>query len=127
MSDKSAKTFGPYAPILQVGELYFVSGQVGVDLANKTAEVDAALQTNKALDNMVEALATAGLTLNDVVKTTVFITDMDESASVNEVYTERFTAPRPARSMVAVKELPRIVPNCPLKVEIEAVAARRQQ
>lgn len=124
-SDKAVTSFGPYTPVRQVGDLFFVSGQVGVDFATKTSEADAAWQTGKALDNMAEALASVGLTLDDVVKATVFLTNMDESAYVNEVHMERFSAPRPARSMVAVKELPRVVPGCPLKVEIEAIAARK--
>lgn len=127
MSDKSVKTFGPYTPIRQVGNLYFVSGQVGVDFTDKTTKADVAFQTNKAIDNMAGLLDTVGLTLDDVVKTTVFITDMDEATVVNQVYVERFAAPRPSRSMVAVKELPRVVPNNSLKIEIEAIAAREQQ
>lgn len=120
---QSTKSFGPYTPVRRVGDLYFVSGQVGVDFVEKTAPLDAVSQATKALDNLVDTLATVGLTLDDVVKATVFLTDMDDAASVNEVYMQRFNAPRPARSMVGVSELPRVAQNCPLRVEIEAIAA----
>ena len=125
MADNSpTKSFGPYTPVRRVGDLYFVSGQVGVDFINKTSATDAVSQITKALDNLADTLATVGLALDDVVKVTVFLTDMDDAAAVNDVYTQRFNAPRPARSMVGVSELPRIVADCSLKVEIEAIAAR---
>lgn len=127
MSDKSAKVFGPYSPVRGVGDLFFVAGQVGADPATKTADADVRQQTAKALDNLTAVLAGEGLTLSDVVKTTLFLTNMDESGAVNEVYMEYFKDdPRPARSTVAVKELPRVAENGPLKIEIEAIAARKQ-
>ena len=124
MTNKPAKVFGPYSPVRQVGDLYFTAGQVGVDFATKTAEPDVRWQTAKALDNLAAVLADMGLTLADVVKTTLFLTNMDDSGAVNEVYMQRFGDPRPARSTVAVKELPRIATNGPLKIEIEAIAAK---
>lgn len=119
------ESFGPYTPVRQVGDLYFVSGQVGVDFNTKTAGTDITAQTTKALDNLAATLATVGLTLNDVVKTTVFLTNLDDVSVFNGIYTARFSGQRPARSMVAVSELPRVA-DCPLIVEIEAVAARGQ-
>lgn len=128
MSDKQAKTFGPYSPVRQVGELYFTAGQVGVDFATKTADADVRVQTAKALDNLAQTLAEVGLSLGDVVKTTLFLTNMDDAGAVNEVYMQYFTIdPRPARSTVAVKELPRVATNTPLKIEIEAIAAKGPQ
>jgi 2-iminobutanoate/2-iminopropanoate deaminase len=115
-------TFGPYTPIRQSGGLFFVSGQVGVKLGTKSAGEDIAAQTNTAIDNLAAVLASAHLTLDDVVKTTVFLTNMNDFAAMNESYTKRFNTPRPARSTVGVAELPR-VSDTPLLVEIEAVAA----
>lgn len=125
MPDNPAKTFGPYSPLRQVGELYFTAGQVGVDAGTKIAPEDVRGQTAKALDNLESVLAEAGLKLSDVVKTTLFLADMDDFATVNEVYLGRFPEPRPARSTVAVKELPRIATNCPVLIEIEAIVARK--
>jgi 2-iminobutanoate/2-iminopropanoate deaminase len=119
------QTFGPYSPIRQVGELFFISGQIGVD-ADKKASDNIADQTNQALDNLGAVLESAGLTFDDVVKTTIFVTDMGDFAKVNEVYVARFADPRPARSTVGVAELPRVA-NVPLKVEIEVIAAKGNQ
>jgi 2-iminobutanoate/2-iminopropanoate deaminase len=116
------QTFGPYTPIRRAGATYFVSGQVGVNPKDKTAPPDVAGQTERALLNLEAVLATEGLTLNDVVKTTIFVTDMGAFAEVNAVYEQRFDTPRPARSTVGVKELPRVGGGTDLLVEIEAVA-----
>ncbi len=116
-------SFGPYTPIRQAGDLYFVSGQIGVDPSTKTAAPDVAAQTSAALLNLSAVLATHKLHLDDVVKTTVFITNMDHFAAMNETYQQFFQGPRPARSCVAVAELPRVA-NVPQLVEIEAVAMR---
>jgi 2-iminobutanoate/2-iminopropanoate deaminase len=126
MSENQPKVFGPYSPIRQVGDLYFIAGQVGVEFSTKTTDPKAGAQIAKAIDNLEDVLASVDLTLKDVVKTTLFLTNMDDSAEVGKVYAERFSDPLPARSTVAVKELPRIATNGPLKVEIEAIAARRQ-
>jgi 2-iminobutanoate/2-iminopropanoate deaminase len=116
------KTFGPYTPLRQVGEFYFVSGHTGVDVATGTASTDVREQTAKALENMAQTLRVVGLELNDIVKTTLFLTNMDDFSAVNEVYTGYFAEPRPARSTVGVKELPRVAGNTPIVVEIEAIA-----
>jgi 2-iminobutanoate/2-iminopropanoate deaminase len=116
-------TFGPYTPVRQAGDLYFTAGQVGADAATKTAPTSITEQTAAAIDNLANVLDTADLALSDVVKTTVYLVSMDDYAAMNEAYLERFPAPRPARSAVAVAELPRVA-NVPRLVEIEAVAAR---
>ena len=120
------KTFGPYSPVRQAGNLYFTAGHTGADPATKTVDPDIKAQTTAALDALAETLAGVGLTLDDVVKTTIFVADMADFAAVNEVYMTRFAEPRPARSTVAAKELPRVATNGPLLIEIEAVAARRE-
>lgn len=118
----SSQTFGPYTPVRQAGDLYFVSGQVGVDPATKTAPEGVAEQARQALENLKSAVEGAGLTLEHVVKTTIFVVEMADFATVNEVYVSYFTEPRPARSTVSVKELPRVAGDTPIKIEIEAVA-----
>jgi len=112
---------GPYSPIRKAGDFYFISGVTGIDVATKTASPDIAAQTTQAFENMKQVLESAGLTLNNVVKTGVFLTDMGDFAAMNDVYAEQFAPPLPPRSTVAVSELPRVA-NVPLKVEIEAVA-----
>jgi 2-iminobutanoate/2-iminopropanoate deaminase len=115
-------TFGPYSPIRQVGNLIFISGQVGVHPETKITPKDIALQTERAILNMETLLRNEKLTLNNVIKTTVFLTDMDNFSAMNEVYERRFDVPRPARSCVSVKELPRVGGKIEILVEIEAVA-----
>jgi 2-iminobutanoate/2-iminopropanoate deaminase len=116
-------TFGPYAPVRQAGNLLFVSGQIGVNPITKATPANVASQTEQALINLKTVLAGEGVTMNDVVKTTVFLTDMNDFAAMNEVYERAFSVPRPARSTVAIRELPRVTENgAALLVEIEAVA-----
>lgn len=119
---ETTPVFGPYSAIRQAGDLYFVSGQVGVNPDTKTAPADTAAQTRQALTNLKSTLASAGLSLDQVVKTTIFVTDISEFSLVNEVYVEFFSSPRPARSTVGVKELPKVAGDTPIKVEIEAIA-----
>ena len=115
-------TYGPYTPARPAGNLIFVSGQVGVDPTTKTAARGVTEQTKQVLTNMKNVLTNSGATLQDVMKTTVFLTDMDDFAAMNEVYEQLFEAPRPARSTICVKELPRVGGDTPICVEIEAVA-----
>lgn len=116
------KTFGPYSPVIKTGELYFVSGQVGIDPESGNTPKDVQSQTSQALMNMREALSKHELDMDNVVKTTIYVTDMDDFKKINEIYEGFFDDPKPARATVAVKELPRVGDN-PLLVEIEAVAA----
>jgi 2-iminobutanoate/2-iminopropanoate deaminase len=121
-----AATFGPYTPVRRTGaldELYVTSGQVGVDPNTKQAVKDVAGQTKQALENLKGILATEGLSMDDVVKVTVFLADMGDFAAMNEAYETFFNAPRPARTTVAVKELPRLA-DAPLLIEVEAMAAK---
>ncbi len=116
------KTFGPYSPIVKAGDLYFISGQVGVDPQTGDAALDVAAQTSQALTNMKEVLRQYDLDTDNVIKTTIFVTDMEDFKTVNEIYQKFFVEPRPARSTVAVKELPRVAKQT-LLVEIEAIAS----
>ncbi len=117
---------GPYsqAQIVRLhggNRLVFASGQVALDPGTgKLSEGDVAAQTEQVLRNLAAVLHGAGLTLADVVKTTVYLADMADFAAMNEVYGRHFSSEPPARSTVAVAGLPRGA-----RVEIEAVAAGR--
>jgi 2-iminobutanoate/2-iminopropanoate deaminase len=111
---------GPYAPVRRAGDWVITSGQIGLatDDQGVTALVEGGTvaQFRQALDNLVAVLATEGVTIRQVVKTTLFLIDMSEFAAVNEVFAEYFTE-RPTRSAVAVAALP-----AGARVEIEAWA-----
>jgi 2-iminobutanoate/2-iminopropanoate deaminase len=113
---------GPYsqAVVVPMGDkrMVFCSGQIALDPATgAVVEGDVAAQTRQALDNLRAVLAAAGADFSDVVKTTVFLADMADFKTVNEIYGERFPMDPPARSTVAAAGLPRNV-----RVEIEAIA-----
>ena len=110
---------GPYSQAIEAGGLVFVSGQLPINPATgEFAQGGIKELTRQSLENMKAILATAGRTLDNVVKTTVFLADMADFAEMNEVYAEYFQAPFPARSAVAVKTLPKNV-----LVEVEVIAA----
>lgn len=117
-------TFGPYTPLRRAGNTYFVSGQVGVDPQTKQAPAGVEAQTKQVFENLKSVLAGASLDIDDIVKTTVYLADMDDFAAMNAVYETYFSAPRPARACVAVKELPRVSGDTTIVVEVEAVAYR---
>lgn len=99
-----SKPVGPYSPTRRAGGWLIVSGQVGISPAGLAEGFDAQLQ--QALDNLGGLLEGEGASMNDVVKTTVFLTTMDDYARMNEIYIEAFGDNRPARSAVAVAQLP---------------------
>ena len=110
---------GPYAQAIRSGDLLFCSGQTPVDPQTMLIETnDVTTQTHRAIRNLELVLEGAGLTLRHVVKTTVFLTDMNQFAAMNKVYGECFGDHTPARTTIAVRELP-------LKalVEIECIAS----
>jgi 2-iminobutanoate/2-iminopropanoate deaminase len=114
------QAIGPYSQAIGVDRYVFCSGQIGLDPA--TGElVDGGItqQAERALRNLEGVLKAAALTMENVVKTTVFLSSMDQFAALNEVYAGFFGDPPPARSTVAVKELPRGA-----LVEVEAIAFR---
>lgn len=116
---KAPGAIGPYSQAIDTGSLVFISGQIPVNPETGEIAGDIKSQTAQSLANVKAILAEAGLTVDNVVKTTVFLSDMANFVPMNEVYAEVFTAPFPARSAVAVKELPKQV-----LVEIEVIAAR---
>ena len=109
---------GPYSQAIRVGNLLYTSGQIPIDPATGTfVEGGIKEQTRQSLTNVKSILEEAGAKMSDVVKTTVFMADMQDFADMNAVYAEFFTEPYPARSAVAVKTLPKGA-----LVEIEVVA-----
>jgi 2-iminobutanoate/2-iminopropanoate deaminase len=110
---------GPYSQGISAGQLVFVSGQTPLSAEGVLVDGGIAEQTEQCLRNVREILAAAGLSLNDVVKTTVFMTDLSQFAAMNEVYGRHFGTPYPARATVEVSALPKGA-----DVEIEAIAAR---
>lgn len=120
-SSKAPAAIGPYSQAIAANGFLFISGQLPIDPATGNfAEGGIRELTRQSLENVKSILAEAGLTLADVVRTTVFLADMSDFAAMNEVYAEYFTAPAPARSAVAVKTLPKGG-----LVEIEVIAACR--
>lgn len=116
---EAPSAIGPYSQAIQAGNLVYTSGQLPIDAA--TGELAAGgikEQTRQSLLNVKAILEEAGLTMGDVVKTTVFMADMNDFADMNAVYAEFFDAPFPARSAVAVRALPKGA-----LVEIEVVAS----
>ncbi len=110
---------GPYSQAIQVGNLIYTSGQIPIDPSTGAIVVGGIKeQTRQSLLNVKAILAEAGVTMTGVVKTTVFLADMNDFADMNAVYAEFFAEPYPARSAVAVKTLPKGA-----LVEIEVVAA----
>ena len=111
---------GPYSQAIEANGMVFVSGQLPIDPATGAfAEGGIKELTRQSLTNMKAILAEAGLTMDNVVKTTVFLADMADFAEINEVYASFFEGVCPARSAVAVKTLPKEA-----RVEIECIAAR---
>jgi 2-iminobutanoate/2-iminopropanoate deaminase len=117
-TDDAPKAIGPYSQAIQSGDLLFLSGQVPAD--PKTGELvtgDIKKETDRALDNLGAILAAAGCSFANVVKMTIFLTDLGDFQAVNETYAKRFTAAPPARATVQVAALPKGA-----RVEIDAIA-----
>ncbi|MDE5687479.1 MAG: RidA family protein [Paramuribaculum sp.] len=110
---------GPYSQAIDLGNMVFISGQIPVNPATGEIPEGIKAQTAQSISNIKAILAEAGLSIDNVVKTTVFLADMSLFGEMNEVYGNEFTAPYPARSAVAVRELPKQV-----LVEIETIAVR---
>lgn len=119
-TDNAPKAIGPYSQAVKAGNMLFVSGQVPfVPETMEIVEGDVKAQTAQSLKNVQAILAEAGLDFSHVVKSTVFIKDMNEFAQINEVYAEFFGENKPARACVEVARLPKDV-----KVEIELIAVK---
>ena len=119
-SDMAPAAIGPYSQAIRTGNVVFISGQLPIDPATgEFAEGGIKELTRQSLTNMRHILEEAGLSMANVVKTSVFLADMADFTEMNEVYSQFFEAPFPARSAVAVKTLPKNA-----RVEIECIAVR---
>ena len=116
---KAPAAIGPYSQAIDTGSFVFISGQIPVNPATGEVPEGIKAQAAQSIANIKAILAEAGLSIDNVVKTTVFLADMALFGEMNEVYAQEFTAPFPARSAVAVRELPKQV-----LVEIEVIAVR---
>lgn len=117
-SKKVCPPVGPYSQAVETEQFVFVSGQLPLDSEGGTVGENAAEQARQCPENMKAIVEESGLTLENVVKTTIFVTDIAEYPAVNQVYSEFFKKPFPARAVVCVKALPKNA-----LVEIEAIAA----
>ncbi|CAM3641279.1 reactive intermediate/imine deaminase [Erysipelothrix sp. HDW6B] len=111
------KAVGPYSAAIQVDHTVYVSGQLGIDLEANLVGDDIVTQTRKAIENLENTLRSAGLELKDIVKTTVYLSDMDNFELMNQTYAIYFAHPYPARTAFEVARLPKNA-----LVEIEAIA-----
>ena len=120
VTSKAPAAIGPYSQGIDIGNLVFTSGQLPLNMDTGEMETEIKAATKASLSNVKAILAEAGLTMDNVIKTTVFISDMNNFGAMNEVYATFFGETAPARSCVEVARLPKDV-----LVEIEAVAVRK--
>ena len=117
-SGEAPKAVGPYSQAIRAAGLLFVAGQIPLDPAGTLVEGDVVTQARQVLDNIGAILNATGLSFADIVRTTVFLADINDLAAMNQVYATYFSEPYPARATVQVARLPRDV-----RIEIEAIAA----
>jgi 2-iminobutanoate/2-iminopropanoate deaminase len=119
LTDRAPAPVGPYSQAIRSDGLLFCSGQIALDpKTGKIVDGGVAEQTRQVLDNIAAVLSAAGLTLGAIVKTTIFLIDMNDFAAVNAIYAERMGTPPPARSTIGVAALP-----LGARVEIEVTAS----
>jgi 2-iminobutanoate/2-iminopropanoate deaminase len=117
-TDRGPKAIGPYSQAIRANGFVFLSGQIPLDPnTQQVVEGDAAIQTERVLENLKGVVEAAGSNLQRVVKTTVFLADMNDFAAMNEVYARYFATHPPARSTVQVSRLPKDV-----RIEIDLIA-----
>lgn len=118
-TDKSPAAIGPYSQALNSGNIVFVSGQIPINPETGAMADTIEEQTTQSLKNVENILKAAGLSMKNVIKTSVFLSDLNDFAKVNEIYATFFTSPFPARSCVQVAAIPKGA-----KVEIECIAIK---
>ncbi len=118
---KAPEAIGPYSQAVKVNGMVYTSGQIALTPEGKMLDLDIRIQTEQVLANLRHVLEAAGSGLDKVVKTTIYLADMDDFATVNELYAGAFGDHKPARSTVAVKTLPR---NALVEIDAIAVAER---
>jgi len=116
-TNKAPQAIGPYSQAIIANGMVFTSGQIALNSNGEIVADDVEGQTKQVITNLSEVLKEAGSSLDKVIKTTIFLSDMDDFKAVNEVYASFFNEHKPARSTVAVKTLPLNV-----KVEIDCIA-----
>jgi 2-iminobutanoate/2-iminopropanoate deaminase len=116
-TENAPKAIGPYSPLVIAGELIFTSGQLGIDPETNKLKEGIHAQTVQAIKNLTTILDGAQSSLENVVKTTVFLQDMNDFSEVNKIYGEYFKEPYPARSAIQIGKLPQGG-----LIEIEAIA-----
>jgi len=116
-TDKAPAAIGPYSQAIKVGDMVFTSGQIALTPEGEFLDSSVEVQAKQVLTNLSEVLKEAGSSMQKVVKTTIFLANMDDFAVVNGIYSQAFGDHKPARSTVAVKTLPKNA-----LIEIEAVA-----
>jgi len=116
-TDNAPQAIGPYSQAMKVGDFIFTSGQIALTPSGEMVQDDIELQTEQVMKNLQAVLEAAGSSLKNVVKTTIFLANMDDFAKVNSIYEKWFDGHKPARSTVAVKTLPKNA-----LVEIECIA-----
>jgi len=120
-TNKAAAAIGPYSQAVKVGDMIYTSGQIPMTSDGVLVTGDIHDQTRQILNNLQAVLEEAGSSLSQIVKTTIYLTNMDDFIAVNTVYGEYFSGAYPARSTVAVKTLPKNV-----DIEIDAIAVAEQ-
>lgn len=118
-TDKAPAAIGPYSQAVSVGDMIYTSGQIPLNANGSLVEGDISIQAKQVLLNLTQVLKEGGSSLDKVVKTTIFLSNMEDFADVNKIYAEFFGTHKPARSTVAVKTLPLKV-----GIEIEAIAIK---
>lgn len=116
-TDKAPGAIGPYSQGIQIGEFFYFSGQLPINPETNEMSVGIENQTRQALENIKGLLESQGLDFSNVIKTTVFLDNMDDFAKMNEVYAQYFKEPYPARSAIEVARVPKGA-----LVEIEVIA-----
>jgi len=119
-TENAPKAIGPYSQAIMIGNILFTSGQIALRSDGSLNDGSVQVQTKQVMQNLQAVLKEAGMVFSNVVKTTIFLSDMDDFVMMNEVYESFLSEPYPARSTVAVKTLPKNV-----KVEIELVAFKQ--
>jgi 2-iminobutanoate/2-iminopropanoate deaminase len=119
-TEKAPRAIGPYSQAVMAGDLIFISGQIALDpRTQQMVQGDIRAQTERVMDNLAAVLEGAGAGFESVVKATIFVVDLGDFATVNEIYGKRFPRSPPARSTVQVAALPKGA-----RVEIELIARR---
>lgn len=122
-TNEAPDAIGPYSQAVKINKMVFLSGQIAIDPNNQQfIDGDIETQTKRVLDNLKAVVEASGSSLESVVKTTIYLTSIDDFSKVNEIYASYFSSGKPARSTVCVVALPKNA-----KIEIDAIAEMRKQ